>query len=76
MADACGLPVFAGPVEATVYGNLGLQLMAAGELSHPGQIRDLVRASEEIRIFEPRDHERWEEIRQRFGESLKMTDIR
>lgn len=76
VADACGLPVFAGPVEATVYGNLGLQLMAAGELSDPGQIRDLVRASEEIRIFEPRDHERWEEIRQRFGESLKMTDIR
>ena len=67
VADVCGLPVYAGPVEATVYGNLGLQLTAAGELSDPGQIRELVLASEEIRVYEPKEQKRWEEIRQRFA---------
>ena len=31
-ANACGLPVVAGPVEATVYGNTMAQFMALGEL--------------------------------------------
>ena len=31
-ANACGRPVYAGPVEATVYGNVAIQLMAEGAI--------------------------------------------
>lgn len=35
-ANACNLPVTAGPVEATAAGNMGIQLMALGELADMG----------------------------------------
>lgn len=66
VADVCGIPVYAGPVEATVYGNLAIQLSAAGEVSGLSQIRDVIRASEEIAVYEPKDTERWKEIYQRY----------
>ncbi len=47
-ADACGIPVTAGPVEATAIGNLLMQYVAAGELKDLGEARELV-----IRSFEP-----------------------
>jgi rhamnulokinase len=51
IADASGLPVVAGPVEATLMGNLLLQFEAAGELL--GSIRDTVRAGTKLETFEP-----------------------
>ncbi len=54
-ADACGVPVLAGPVEATALGNVLIQARAhgliAGELE---TLRALVRATQDIRRFEPR----------------------
>ncbi|MBQ8357941.1 MAG: rhamnulokinase [Clostridia bacterium] len=47
-ADACGIPVTAGPVEATAIGNLLMQYIAAGELKNLSEARELV-----IRSFEP-----------------------
>lgn len=70
VADVCGLPVHAGPVEATAYGNLAIQLAAAGEVRGPGEMRELIRNSEEIRIYEPKEHGRWEETYQRFKERI------
>ena len=31
-ASACGVPVYAGPVEATVMGNIGVACLALGEI--------------------------------------------
>lgn len=42
-ADATGIPVVAGPVEATVMGNALVQLIALGELQDIHQARQLVR---------------------------------
>ena len=53
-ADACGLPVLAGPVEATALGNALVQARALG--SAPGDLaglRELVRATQPVRRFEP-----------------------
>ncbi len=47
-ANACGIPVTAGPVEATAIGNLLMQYVAAGELKDLREARELV-----IRSFEP-----------------------
>jgi rhamnulokinase len=56
-ADACGLPVVAGPVEATAIGNLLVQARSAGIL--PAGVeghraaRALVRGSQQLTRYEP-----------------------
>lgn len=52
-ADALGIPVWAGPVEATAMGNILVQAMAAGEVADVAELRDVVRRSVTPRIFEP-----------------------
>ena len=54
-ADACGLPVVAGPAEATAIGNVLIQARTA--LDEPyglGDLRAMVRASFPTRTFQPR----------------------
>jgi rhamnulokinase len=54
-ADACEVPVMAGPVEATALGNVLVQARALGLLSGDLEtLRALVRATQDIRRFEPR----------------------
>ncbi len=53
-ADACGLPVMAGPAEAAVLGNALVQARALG--AAPGSLdgmRRLVRATQPLRTFRP-----------------------
>src|SRR5437016_4598371 len=65
-ADACQRPALAGPVEATVLGNVLLQARACGEL------RAIVRHSSDLRPFEPKRAKAaaWEEARARFDRLL------
>lgn len=61
-ADACGIPVCAGPEEATAIGNLMMQLMATGEVSDLGQARRVVAASFETKQYLPTaDRNMWDE---------------
>jgi rhamnulokinase len=53
-ADACALPVVAGPVEASAAGNILVQARALG--AAPGDLdgmRDLVAATQPLRRYEP-----------------------
>ncbi len=53
-ADACGIPVKAGPVEATVLGNIAMQLLATGALGSLAEARRVI-AEEGIRAeYAPR----------------------
>ena len=52
-ADACGLPVIAGPIEASTLGNIGVQLMTLNELSSVDTFRDVVAASYALTTFTP-----------------------
>jgi rhamnulokinase len=65
-ADACARPVIAGPVEATVLGNLLMQLRAHGELATLADAREVVRASETLREFAPSPAQTWAEARSRY----------
>ncbi len=53
-ADACRLPVFAGPVEGTSLGNLIVQFLGAGEFATLQDARDAIRASFDIDQIDPR----------------------
>ena len=67
-ADASGRSVVAGPVEATVMGNLLVQTQAIGELGSLGDLRRVVRDSSGCReiLPNPAAASRWNEARVRF----------
>ena len=52
-ANALGVPVWAGPVEATAMGNILVQAMASGEITDIAELREVVRNSVTPAIFEP-----------------------
>jgi rhamnulokinase len=64
-AGATGLPVRAGPVEATAIGNLAVQAIAAGELASVAEARDLVARSFPVTSHDPSGD--WAEARARFA---------
>jgi rhamnulokinase len=54
-ANACELPVIAGPVEATALGNVLVQARSLGWITGDlDDLRAVVRASQEVRHFAPR----------------------
>ena len=54
-ADACELPVVAGPAEATAIGNVLVQARAHGFVTGDlERLRALIRSTAEVRTFEPR----------------------
>lgn len=52
-ADACGVPVVAGPVEATVLGNAAVQFMALGVVDDLAQARRMIAAMGDSQTFTP-----------------------
>jgi rhamnulokinase len=52
-ADETGIPVVAGPVEATVLGNLIIQMMSAGLIATLEEGRELIARSIERKTFTP-----------------------
>jgi rhamnulokinase len=72
-ASATGRPVLAGPVEATVVGNVLVQAIATGRLASLEEGRRMVAATYPPRRFEPRDEEAWAEARGRYREIEMMT---
>ncbi|HTV12439.1 MAG TPA: rhamnulokinase family protein [Acidimicrobiales bacterium] len=65
-ADATGLPVLAGPSEASELGNLLVQAVALGELASADDARSVARASFPPVLYEPRARDRWDEASERF----------
>ena len=70
-ASACARPVIAGPIEATVFGNVLIQLIADGQIRDLEQAREVVANSPDIIRYEPQDGEKWEEAYKRFKEIIK-----
>ena len=69
-ADACGLPVVAGPAEAAALGSILVQARTLG--AAPGDLagmRALLRATQELRRFEPSspDTRAWDAAAARIG---------
>lgn len=60
-ANSCDRTVKAGPIEATVMGNVAVQLMSDGSVKNIGQARKIVAESSELKTFEPKDTDKWAE---------------
>ena len=54
-ANATGVPVEAGPSEATIAGNILVQALACGHIGSTTEIRQIIRESFELRQYEPQD---------------------
>lgn len=52
-ADAIGIPVVAGPSEATALGNVMVQARAAGVVGSLSEMRQYIRRSIETKIYQP-----------------------
>jgi sugar (pentulose or hexulose) kinase len=73
-ADATGLPVLAGPAEATALGNGLVQLIALGELRDLAEARRLIRTSQPPHRYEPavNGREQWAAAYVRFRRLLHV----
>lgn len=58
-ADALGIEVVAGPVEATALGNISLQAMATGKIRGLQMARDIIANSFELNRYSPQDTDKW-----------------
>jgi rhamnulokinase len=56
-ADAIGCDVFAGPIEGSVIGNIGVQAIATGLVSGLEEWRHLVANSFDIKVYKPQNTE-------------------
>ena len=69
-ANAIGMPVLAGPSEATAIGNIMIQAKAAGCVDSLSEMRRIIRGSIQIEEFLPENKSEWEAAYQKF---LKIT---
>src|SRR5437588_7600359 len=76
LADALGLPVIAGPYEATALGNALMQLVGLGELHSLEEVRSIARSAA-TQIYSPRTAQlaAWNEAAQRFGAMVSPTRV-
>jgi sugar (pentulose or hexulose) kinase len=59
MAGATGLPVVAGPIEATSIGNLLVQMNATDEIVDIAEGRRLIRETMSLDEYAPRHRDEW-----------------
>jgi rhamnulokinase len=73
-ADATGRRVIAGPSEAAVLGNLGVQMMATGAAGSLKEMRAIIERSFRTEVYEPADHEVWRRESERFNQYCELTN--
>jgi len=66
-ANACGRPVYAGPVEATAIGNILMQAIGRQKLGSIADLRAVVTRSFPVTVYEPRDTSAWTSAAGRFA---------
>ncbi len=67
-ANATGKPILAGPVEATVIGNVAVQAIAAGRFATLAAARQHVAANVSLRRFDPQASAEWANAATRYAE--------
>lgn len=65
-ADATGMPVLAGPVEATAVGNFMVQALGLGALDSMADTLPIIKDAFPIKRYAPRDTSSWDKAYPRF----------
>lgn len=71
-ANAIGRPVIVGPVESASIGNILSQVVAMGELKGIDEMRQVVRNSFDLKVYYPKDTQKWQEA---YGRFLNLIDM-
>jgi rhamnulokinase len=70
-ADALGVRVHAGPQEASSMGNIMMQAVGDGVVGSLGEVRRIIRASCEVRTYEPENKQDWNKAYQGFRSMIE-----
>lgn len=70
-ASSCNRKVVAGPIEATVLGNICVQLLACGAIENVTEARKIVRESENTAEYLPENASEWNAAYERFKAVVK-----
>lgn len=65
-ANSIGMPVVAGPSEATAIGNIMMQAKGIGVISSLHEMREVILGSVTPEVFLPQDNELWNHVYERF----------
>jgi rhamnulokinase len=75
-ANATGIPVVAGPAEATALGNIAMQMLATGAVASLSEARRIIDRSFPAERFEPSANDLWNVQYKRFQDYLQSGDFR
>ncbi len=70
-SQSLGMPVIAGPIEATALGNIVLQLIALGEIESIEKGREIIAETEKVKKYEEQHTSDWDEAHERFCKIIK-----
>lgn len=70
-AAACDRDVVAGPIEATAYGNIAMQLIAGGAIPDIKTARQIIAKSDNVKLYSPENAEEWEKAYKRYLEIIR-----
>ena len=70
-SNALGVPVVAGPTEATAIGNVMMQAKADNLVGTIQEMRNLIRASIQTMTFMPKDTVLWDEAYQKYLKAFR-----
>lgn len=70
-AQSLGIPVVAGPIEATALGNIVLQLIALGEIESIDKGREIIAETEKVKTYSEEHTSDWDEAYERFCKIIK-----
>lgn len=73
-ANAIGIPVMAGPSEATAIGNIMIQAKAAGCVDSLQEMRQIIRDSIQVDEYLPKNKSDWSNAYQKFSEIVKIAN--
>ncbi len=65
-ASACNCKLYAGPIEATAYGNIAIQFIAKCVIPDIKTARQIIAASDTIKTFEPENTDIWQTAYDKF----------
>lgn len=71
-ADACNITVYAGPIEATVMGNVAVQLISGGDIADVVEARRIIANSGQLKCYSPENTAAWDEAYEKFKSVTKQ----